>query len=434
MTVYDIIMKKKRGGELSDEELDFIVRGYTDGTIPDYQISALLMAVCFRGMTDKECTSLTLSMARSGEMIDLSSLGERTVDKHSTGGVGDKTTLIVAPIVAAAGGTVAKMSGRGLGHTGGTVDKLESIPGYNTSLSSSDFFSQVKKIGIAVTGQTGNLAPADKKLYALRDVTATVDSIPLIASSIMSKKLAGGSRSIVLDVKVGSGAFMKTQREAKLLAEQMVRIGELCSRRVCAIVTNMDIPLGNAIGNSLEVIEAIDVLRGGGPHDLTLVSLELAGAMLSLSLGITMEEASALAESTLRSGAAYDKFVEWIAAQSTDASFAKHPQLFKSSDYTLSVVAPTDGYIYSMNTERIGCVAGMLGAGRMKKEDTIDHTAGIVLIKKTADKVSRGEKIATLYSSDKDALKSAEQEFLQAVEFSDTQPERQEIILGRVGL
>ena len=434
MNMYDVIMKKKRGVELIGEELDYVIRGYTDGTIPDYQMSALLMAVCFRGMTDRECASLTLSMAKSGDMIDLSPLGSKTVDKHSTGGVGDKTTLIIAPIVAAAGATVAKMSGRGLGHTGGTVDKLESFPGYNTTLSPIDFFSQAQRIGIAVTGQTGNLAPADKKLYALRDVTATVDSIPLIASSIMSKKLAGGSKSIVLDVKVGSGAFMKTEREATLLAEQMVKIGELSNRRVSAIITDMDIPLGNAIGNSLEVKEAIEVLRGGGPDDLKEVCLELSGAMLSLSLSIPLSEAVNLASYTLGSGAAYKKFIEWIGAQGGDTAYIENPELFKKARVERVVLSGEDGYISAMDTEKIGSIAVALGAGRATKEDSVDHSAGIILHKKTGDKVKRGEPFATLYTSDEEKAEYGEKEFISLLKFSKSTIEKREIIIGRVGI
>ena len=434
MSIYDIIMKKKRGGELTPEELDYLVCGYTDGSIPDYQMSAFLMAVCFRGMTDSECASLTVSMAKSGDMIDLSSLGENTVDKHSTGGVGDKTTLIIAPLVAAAGGKVAKMSGRGLGHTGGTVDKLESFPGYNTNLAPEDFFSQVEKIGVAVTGQTGNLAPADKKLYALRDVTATVDSIPLIASSIMSKKLAGGSNSIVLDVKVGSGAFMKTEREATLLAEQMKRIGELSGRRVSAIITDMDIPLGNAIGNSLEVKEAITVLRGGGPCDLRAVCLELAAAMLSLSLSLSSADAMKLASKTLGSGAAYKKFIEWIGAQGGNTAYAENVELFEKARVERRVLSSENGYISSMDTEKIGGIAVALGAGRVTKEDAIDHSAGIVLHKKTGDEVKRGEPVATLYTSDEKKADEAEKEFLSLLKFTEVPVEKREIIIGRVGV
>ncbi|MBQ7090689.1 MAG: thymidine phosphorylase, partial [Clostridia bacterium] len=318
MRAVDLIEKKKRNEALSEAELRFLIEGYTKGEIADYQMSAWAMAVCFRGMTREETAALTAAMAESGDQVDLSALGDATVDKHSTGGVGDKTSLIVAPLVASLGGKVAKMSGRGLGHTGGTVDKLESIPGYQTTLSAADFMAQAQRVGIVVAGQSGNLAPADKKLYALRDVTATVDSVPLIASSIMSKKLAAGARSIVLDVKTGSGAFMKTAEDSIQLAEEMVRIGTACGRRVSALITNMDLPLGQAIGNAAEVEEAIAVLRGKGPADLREVCLALASEMLILCRGWSKQEAMEKATAALDSGLAYQKFEEWITAQGGD--------------------------------------------------------------------------------------------------------------------
>lgn len=343
MRMYDIITKKKHGEELSDEEINEFVRAYTAGEIPDYQVSALLMAIYFKGMTDRETTTLTMAMSTSGDTLDLSPFGTLTVDKHSTGGVGDKTTLIVAPIAASCGCKVAKMSGRGLGHTGGTVDKLESFPGYNTSLPADKFFEQVEKTGISVIGQSGNFAPADKLLYALRDVTATVDSVPLITSSIMSKKLAAGSHSIVLDVKCGSGGFMKTPEDAEILAEGMVRIGKRCGRNIAALITNMDTPLGTAIGNSLEVIEAIEVLRGKGPDDLRAVCIELACAMVKLALGKTDEEAKEAVLNAISSGAALNTLKVWISAQGGDASFVDNTEKFRKSTITYNVCANEDG-------------------------------------------------------------------------------------------
>lgn len=423
MRMYDIITKKKHGAALTDEEIRFFVNGYTDGTLPDYQVSALLMAICWQGMDDRETGTLTDAIARSGEMLDLSAFGTLSVDKHSTGGVGDKTTMIVAPIVAACGAKVAKMSGRGLGHTGGTVDKLESFPGYRTSLPQEEFQRQVGEIGIAVIGQSGNLAPADKKLYALRDVTATVDSVPLIASSIIGKKLAAGSHSIVLDVKYGSGAFMKTPAQAEVLARKMVNIGTLCGRRVAALITDMDAPLGRAVGNILEVQEAIGVLRGEGAEDLKTVCLALAGTMLHLSLGISKEEADRRAEDALQSGAAYRKFCEWIARQGGDRELALHPETFPRAQTAHPIPAPRDGYIAHMDAEAIGSAAVLLGAGRARKEDDIDFTAGILLARKTGEYVRRGETVATLYTNRPAALPEAEAKFLQAVTFSEAEPE-----------
>ena len=430
--MYDLIEKKKRGDEHSADEINFIVHGVTDGSIPDYQVSAWLMAVYFKGMTDKETSLLTDAMAHSGDMIDLSRFGTLTVDKHSTGGVGDKTSLVITPIVAALGAKVAKMSGRGLGHTGGTVDKLESLTGYRTALSVDEFLSQVEEIGIALVGQSGNLAPADKKLYALRDVTATVNSIPLIASSIMSKKLAAGTRSIVLDVKCGSGAFMNTPELARELAEAMVAIGKSRGRRTAAVITNMDLPLGHAIGNAIEVKEAIEVLTGKGPDDLREVCLKLASVMLSLSLGITEEEGLALAVGTLESGKAYGKFCEWIALQGGDAAYAKDPSLFGESLYEREIKAGRDGYILSCNAEAIGIAAMKLGAGRETKDDLIEFKAGIRLIKKPCDRVEATDTVAVLYTDKKDALDEAEKIVLNALTFTDCVPERAPMIIATV--
>ena len=424
MRMYDIIKKKRDGGALSKEEIDFFIKGYVDGSIPDYQASAFCMAVFYSGMTEEETANLTLSMAHSGDTVDLSRFGTLSADKHSTGGVGDKTTLIVAPICASLGCVMAKMSGRGLGHTGGTIDKLESIEGFNTALSPEEFFTQVEKTGIAVVGQTGNLTPADKKLYALRDVTATVDSLPLIASSIMSKKLAAGAHNIVLDVKCGSGAFMKTPEDAEALATEMVKIGKMCNRNTRAVITNMNRPLGNNIGNALEVQEAIDVLKNSGPEDLREVCLALATEIVASTKGISREEAEILTNDALTSGKAYNKFIEWVKAQGA----TQNELSFKKADYTYDVISETDGYIVSSDAEKIGISAVILGAGREKKEDTIDMSAGIILNKKTGDKVTKGDTIATLYSCNKNSFEGAKKQFLDALEFSENEPTKEPLI------
>jgi pyrimidine-nucleoside phosphorylase len=376
-------------------------------------------------MDEDETRALTVAIAESGAQIDLSEFGELTVDKDSTGGVGDKTTLIVAPIAAALGCKVAKMSGRGLGHTGGTVDKLESFPGYRTELPGEEFFAQVRDIGIAVVGQSGGLAPADKKLYALRDVTATVDSIPLITSSIMGKKLASGSESIVLDVKCGSGSFMKTAEEARALAKSMTDIGRAAGRRVSAVITNMDLPLGYAVGNSLEVIEAIEVLSGRGPADLRQVCVTLESEMASLCLGYTEKEARAAVEECIKSGAAKAKLCEWIAAQGGDERLVRDPSGFPTAKFSREVVAPVDGFVTRMNAEQIGHSSVKLGAGRVKKGDAIDHSAGIILCKKTGDRVARGEVLAVLYTNGAETLDEAEAALLRAYELGAEKPEPQ---------
>ena len=433
MQLYDIITKKKHGEELTDEEIKFFVEGYTRGEIPDYQASALTMAICLRGCTERETATLTQAICDSGDVVDLSELGDSTVDKHSTGGVGDKTTMVIAPIVASLGAAVAKMSGRGLGHTGGTVDKLESFPGYRTSLTPEEFIGQVKKIGIAVIGQSGNLAPADKKLYALRDVTATVDSIPLITSSIMGKKLAAGTRSIVLDVKYGSGSFMKTAEDAETLARNMVEIGYRRGRRVSALITNMDVPLGHAVGNILEVKEAIEVLSGRGPADLREVALSLATEMVRLSLGKDALTARRMCEDAISSGKARAKLVEWIGEQGGDARYAADTSLFEAAAYSRPVYAPGDGYITAMNTEKIGLASVALGAGRVTKDDLIDFTAGIIIEKKTGDYVRRGDLIATLYSSDELRLDGGERGYLSAITLGNVAPEALPLIHNVIG-
>ena len=431
MRAVDLIEKKKRGESLTAQELKFLIEGYTKGEIADYQMSAWAMAVCFQGMNHEETAALTMAMAESGDQVDLSSLGETTVDKHSTGGVGDKTTLIVTPIVASLGGIVAKMSGRGLGHTGGTVDKLESIPGYRTELSSEEFMSQAAATGLVVAGQSGNLAPADKKLYALRDVTATVNSTPLIASSIMSKKLAAGSKSIVLDVKCGSGAFMKTPEAAAELAEEMVNIGTNCGRNVAALITNMDLPLGLAVGNALEVEEALEVLRGKGPEDLKTVCLALAVEMLTLCKGLSSDEAMKQAKDALQTGKALAKMQEWIAAQGGDLEAFEQGRKKEVSSY--EVLAPEGGYIQKMDAEKIGLAAMLLGAGRASKEDAIDYDAGLKILKKTGDAVATGEPVAVLYTGTGRDFKTAEERYLSALTVGAEKPSEQPLIYRRIG-
>lgn len=414
MRIYDLIETKKRGGALTEEEIAYMVRGFVDGRIPDYQMSAMLMAIYFQGMNDREITYLTLEMAHSGDMVDLSPIEGIKVDKHSTGGVGDKTTLVVGPMVASLGVKVAKMSGRGLGHTGGTVDKLESIPGFKTAIPREEFFDIVNGNGIAVIGQSGDMVPADKKLYALRDVTATVDSIPLIASSIMSKKLAAGSDSIVLDVKTGSGAFMKTLDESICLAKKMVSIGCMAGRRCCALITNMDIPLGYAIGNSLEMTEAIRTLKGEGPEDLTRVCLELAANMLHLAGRGTVKECRKMAEETIHDGSALKRLALMVKAQGGDESFIWKPEQFGSPACAYEVKAPAQGYISHMDTEGIGTASVLLGAGRNTKEDPIDYGAGIVLKKKYGEKVMPGDVLAVLYADSMERIQAGAGKFLSS--------------------
>lgn len=426
--MYDIIHKKRNGGELSEEEIRFFIEGYTDESIPDYQAAALCMAVYFRGMTPKETSILTLAMAESGDQIDLGGIEGFTVDKHSTGGVGDKTSLIVVPIVASCGGKVAKMSGRGLGHTGGTVDKLESIPGFRTELNPDEFIKQVNGIGLCIVGQTGELAPADKKLYALRDVTATVESIPLIASSIMSKKLAAGSKGIVLDVKTGSGAFMKAVEESENLAKEMVAIGKSAGRSVTAVITNMDIPLGDSVGNSLEVIEAIKTLKGEGESDLTEVCLTLAAQMLSMVTGEDEKTCYSMAKGAIDNGLAINKLREMISAQGGNANVVDDYSLFKQPKYTAEIFSECDGYIEHTDAEKIGIASVILGAGREKKGDPIDPSAGIVLKKKTGDYVKKGEPLAVFYTDDEGKIEGAKQEFLDAFTFGNERTQPQKLI------
>ena len=434
MRMYDIIMKKRNGGELSAAEIEFFVAGYVSGEIPDYQVSALLMAIYFMGMTPAETATLTMCMANSGEVVDLSSIPGVKVDKHSTGGVGDKTTLIISPIVAALGVKVAKMSGRGLGHTGGTIDKLESIPGFRTALPRETFFEVVKDVGVSVIGQSGNLVPADKKLYALRDVTGTVESVPLIASSIMSKKIAAGSDCILLDVKVGSGAFMKTLEEAISLAKAMVKIGENVGRKTVALITDMDRPLGNAIGNSLEVIEACKTLNGEGPADLTEICLELAANMLHLAGKGTLKECKSLAQRAIEDGAAFEKLKAMVRAQGGDASVLEEYSRFDVAPIKYEIKSPSSAFIAAMDTESCGRAAVVLGAGRETKESAIDFSAGIILNKKVGAHVEAGETIATLFSSDLEKCTAAEKILLDAINFSSEAPSDSLTVLARVSI
>lgn len=432
MRMYDIIAKKRDGGVLSDEEIQFFITGYVAGEIPDYQASALLMAIFLRGMTPHETAQLTMCMAHSGDMVDLSAIDGIKVDKHSTGGVGDKTTLIVAPIVASLGVKVAKMSGRGLGHTGGTIDKMESIPGLHTDLDRARFFEIVRRVGCCVVGQTGNLVPADKKLYALRDVTATVNCIPLIASSIMSKKIAAGSDCILLDVKTGSGAFMKTVEDSIKLAQAMVEIGEHVGRQTVALITDMDRPLGCNIGNALEIEEVCSTLHGEGPEDLTEVCLDLAANMLYLAGKGAPTACRALARGQIANGQGFAKFCEMAAAQGGDITVLKNPVLFPQAAAEYDVPAEHDGWITAMDTEKCGIASVELGAGREQKGDPIDYSAGIVLLKKTGDRVGRGEPIARFYAANKQKCVSAAQLFEGAVSIGQEAPAPIPLVHARV--
>lgn len=402
----DLIHDKKNGKELSDESIRGMIEGFTKGDIPDYQMSAMLMAICYEGLNDRELTTMTLAMRDSGTINDLSAIDGIKVDKHSTGGVGDKTTLIIGPIAASCGIPIAKMSGRGLGFTGGTIDKLESIPGFHTDLSTAAFFDAVKETGICVNGQTADLAPADKKIYALRDATATVESIPLIASSVMSKKLASGSDCIVLDVTTGNGAFMKDREQALELAKKMVTIGNLSGKKTIAQLTSMEEPLGFAVGNNLEVKEAIEALHGNGPEDLMTVCYTLAAHMISLGKNISCEAAVKEAKESVESGRAFDTFVKMVKKQGGDTSYILSPETFPVSPVQAELKAPRPGYLTYINTEGVGTAAGILGAGRSKKEDHIDPCAGIILHKKLGQKVEAGESLATLYTSDESLLEA----------------------------
>lgn len=432
MRVYDCIMKKRDGEELTDEEIRYMISLYVKGEMPDYQMAAFLMAVYFQGMTDREISVLTDVVARSGEMADLSGIEGIKVDKHSTGGVGDKTTMVVGPIAAACGAKVAKMSGRGLGHTGGTIDKLEAIPRFRTALTQQEFFDTVNQTGLSIIGQSGNLAPADKKMYALRDVTATVDSIPLIAASIMGKKLAAGSDSILLDVKTGSGAFMKTLDGSIQLAKCMVAIGENAGKRTAALITDMDVPLGNCIGNSLEVKEAVETLKGRGPADLTEICIHLAANMLYLADKGSEEACEKAAREAIKNGSAMNCFLAMVKAQGGDVSCILDTEKLPLAPLTREVKAGKSGYIVHMDTEACGIASVMLGAGRETKESHLDHGAGIILKKKPGDWAEAGDVLAVLYASKEELFYSAEQKLREAIEMGSERPLKKPLIYAKV--
>lgn len=415
MRMYDLIEKKKFGGVLTSDEIEWFVSEYTKGNIPDYQVSALLMAIYFVGMNNEETVTLTLAMAKSGEMLDLSEINGIKVDKHSTGGVGDKTSLVVAPMVAALGVPVAKMSGRGLGHTGGTIDKLEAFPGFSTSIDKETFINNVNTIHMAIAGQTANLAPADKKLYALRDVTATVDQITLIASSIMSKKIASGADAIVLDVKTGSGAFMRKEEDAIKLAKTMVDIGNGLDRKTTAVISDMNQPLGFAVGNSLEVIEAINTLKGNGPKDLLEISLELGSHMVYFAeKADSVEDARKKLIETIDNGKALEQLKRFVEAQGGDASYVDDTEKFEKATIVEEVLSESVGHVHHIETEEIGFAAMMLGGGRETKESVIDLAVGFIVHKKIGDEVKAGEAIATVYGNDSEKVKAATKRFVNA--------------------
>ena len=429
MRMYDIIMKKRNGGALSEEEINFFIEGYTNGEIPDYQVSALMMAIYFQGMNETETLALTMAMAKSGDMLDLSAIEGVKVDKHSTGGVGDKTTLALTPMVAACGIPVAKMSGRGLGHTGGTIDKLESFSGFSTSITTQTFINNVNRIGIAVMGQTADLAPADKKLYALRDVTATVDNMSLIASSIMSKKLAAGADAIVLDVKTGSGAFMQKEEDSVALAQEMVKIGRNAGRNTIAVVSDMDQPLGFAVGNALEVKEAIDTLKGEGPSDFVELCMTLGSQML-IAGGKAQDatEAQKMLQKALDSGAALDKLAEFVEAQGGDKQAVYDTSLLPKADIIEPIYSLESGYISHIACAEVGICSLILGGGRETKESEIDLSVGIVLTKKVGDKVEKDDIIAYIHANDAEKLAAAKERFLKAYSYTDSQPEKSVMI------
>lgn len=429
MRMYDCIMKKRNGGELSDEEIREFITGYVRGEIPDYQVSALMMAIYFKGMTQAETLSLTMAMAQSGDTLDLSRIPGVKVDKHSTGGVGDKTSLALTPMVASLGVPIAKMSGRGLGHTGGTIDKLESFTGFSTSISTEKFEENVKSIGISIMGQTADLAPADKKLYALRDVTATVDQMSLIASSIMSKKLAAGADAIVLDVKTGSGAFMKTEPDSVALAEEMVRIGNGAGRKTIAVISDMDQPLGYAVGNALEVREAIDTLCGKGPEDFTELCMTLGTYML-IAGGKAVDETDARTKlkGVIEDGSALAKLAEFIQAQGGDAEEVYHPERLPKASIVENITAPKDGYIKHIECSEIGICSLILGGGRETKESEIDLSVGLILKRKVGDYVKAGDVLAEIHANDAAKLAVAKERFLKAYSYSDEQVDKTPII------
>ncbi len=432
MRMYDVIQKKRDGGELSEEEIRWFIEKYVAGEIPDYQVAALCMAIYFRGMSLEETTALTFAVRDSGDRLDFSEIQGLRVDKHSTGGVGDKTSLIVAPVVASLGVKVAKMSGRGLGHTGGTIDKLEAIPNFKTDLPVETFKKIVNEIGIAIVGQNAELAPADKLLYALRDVTATVDSLPLIVSSIMGKKLAADDDCIVLDVKTGSGSFMKTLEKSRELAEWMVAIGKRAGKRMRALITDMDMPLGFAIGNSLEVVEAIHTLQGKGPKDLTELCIALSAHILNLAEKGSYSKCEEMAKQAIFGGAGLQMFARMVEAQGGDKEWILHPENFPKAKYSYEVKAQTAGYIVGVDTESYGVASLLLGAGRNTKEDVIDPTAGIYLCAKTGDFVKQGDTVARLYASKESSFAAAAERLLAATRIENTPPNAAPLILGVV--
>lgn len=433
MRIVDIILRKKSGEILSREELDYIIQGYTEGTVPDYQVSAWLMAVCWRGMNDRETADLTLAMVASGEVLDLHDLVPITVDKHSTGGVGDKTSLVLTPLVASCGLTVAKMSGRGLGFSGGTIDKLESIPGFQGELSLADFRQAARQVGLVVTGQSVELAPADRKLYTLRDVTATVDSVPLIASSIMSKKLAAGSDCIVLDVKVGRGAFIEALPEARALAKTMVGIGQQADRRVRAVISNMNQPLGYAVGNALELQEALETLHGRGPDDLWELCLTLGSLLLQMTgQADSSEQARRHLQEHLDNGAAWDKFRQFVGHQGGDIAVLDDPERLPQASYIEPLNSPQDGYIAGLDARQIAQACLILGAGRTTKGEAIDHAVGVTLQAKVGDRVQKGEPILTIHANDKEKLAQAREILHRAIALQAEPVKTPELILGVV--
>ena len=429
MRMYDLIVKKKHGTELTTEEINYMIKGFTDGSIPDYQMSAMTMAICFKGMKKRETVDLTLAMRDSGDVLDLSGIEGIKVDKHSTGGVGDKTSLALTPIIAALGVPVAKMSGRGLGHTGGTIDKLECFPGFTTEISEENFVKNVNEIKIAIAGQTANLAPADKKLYALRDVTGTVDQMSLIASSIMSKKLAAGSDAIVLDVKTGNGAFMKKLEDSVSLAEEMVSIGKLAGKKTAAVITDMDQPLGYAVGNSVEVIEAIETLRGNAPEDFREVVFALGSFMLQFA-GTALNDADAREkmQSVIEDGSALKKLAEFVAAQGGDADYVYHPEKFPKASICKEVLSEEAGYVKRILAEDIGIACMTLGGGRETKESEIDLSVGIILKKKNTDAVKPGDVLATVYGNDASKVEKAVSMIKTAYEISSEPVEKTPVI------
>lgn len=433
MRMYDLIMKKRNGGALSREEIGYMISRYTDGQIPDYQMSAMMMAIYFQGMNEEETLNLTMAMAESGEMLDLSKVQGIKVDKHSTGGVGDKTSLALAPMVAACGIPVAKMSGRGLGHTGGTIDKLESFPGFSTAIDGERFIRQVNGIGIAIMGQTKDLAPADKKLYALRDVTATVDNMSLIASSIMSKKLASGADAIVLDVKTGSGAFMKSEEDAFALAKEMVRIGNGAGRKTSAVVSDMDQPLGRAVGNALEVREAIDTLKGKGPEDFLKLCLTLGAEMVVAGKKAeNAEQAQEMLLQKIEDGSALLKLAQFVEAQGGDAAYVYEPERLPAAKLLYEVKAGRDGYISHIDCDKVGICSLILGGGRETKESSIDLSVGLVLAKKVGDQVKKGDVLASIYGNEEEKITEAASGYLNACHMGDEPVERPELIKGMI--